>query len=635
LFLSVCDAVQFAHQHLVVHRDLKPGNILVTGEGQVKLLDFGIAKVLEPRPSDPSSRAGSEALTRTGLRVLTPEYASPEQVRGDPVTVRSDVYSLGVLLCELLAGRRPYPLADRSPRALEQAILEREPERPSTVADDPRVGRRLRGDLDTIVLTALRKEPARRYQTADRLAGDLRRYLEGLPVTARPDTWRYRSGKFARRNRFQLAAGALVIVSLLGGLAGTAWQARVAATEAAKQRAVKDFLIGLFQVSNPEQSRGRAINARELLEQGTRRADSALARAPELQSELLHVLGVIHRELGLYGRADTLLERAVRLARSVHGPHSAELAARLTDWGSALTRGAKFAGADSVLRAALAMRRMAGADDSSLAETLRALGEVKAKLGRNDEAEALYHEALSMDRGRFGDEHPRVALDLSGLGTVLYEAGKLPRADSAFRAGLAIRRGALDPSHPALLTSLHDLAQVSAALGNYREADQLQREVLETRRRLYPEGHPDVALALKEMASVLQSPQRPDRRLEAAEALLIEALALQRSLLGSGHPETINTLNSLAMVRYWAGELADAERGIREVLQGWQKTLGEGHRFTLTALTTLGGILREQGRYREAEPLVRRALALRQKVLGASHGDVANSWAHLGHVLIL
>ena len=629
LFLTVCDAVQFAHRNLVVHRDLKPSNILVTVGGEVKLLDFGIAKLLAQDLSDPGR-------TQTALRVLTPEYASPEQLRGDPIAVTSDVYSLGVLLYELLTKQRPYRLTGRSSLEIERVILQQIPPRPSTVVSDRRLGRRLRGDLDVILLTALRKEPERRYPSVERFAIDIGRFLGGLPVTARPDTWRYRAGKFVLRHRVGIAAGTAVCLSLVGGLIGTTSQARMAERSAAKEREVRNFLVGLFQVSDPLQSRGREISARELLDRGTRRADSALAQAPDLQAELLHVLGIIHGELGLLGPADTLLERAVRLSRSIHGDESAELAARLTDWGTVLTQRARFAVADSILRAALAIRRrLLGAQDSSVAATLRALGNVEAKLAKNDAAETLYREALAIDRGLFGDVHQAVASDLDGLGTSLYQAGRLPGADSVFRAGLAIRRQVLDSDHPSLLISLDNVAQASKELGNHSEAEQLQREVLEKRRRLHPQGHPDVARTLGELASVLGSPERPDPKLEEAESLFVQAIAMQRAFLGSDHPETVLTLNNLAPLRYWKGDLTGAEASLREVIGNWQRTLGKEHRNTIMATSSLGAVLRDQGKYEEAEPFLRQALLVRRKLFGDSHDDVAQGLGHLGRLLYL
>ncbi len=629
LFLTVCDAIQFAHRNLVIHRDLKPSNILVTVRGEVKLLDFGIAKLLAEGRSDLPR-------TETGLRVLTPEYASPEQIRGDPIAVGSDVYSLGVLLYELLTGQRPFRLSGRNSLEIEQAVLQQTPPRPSTVVADPRLGRQLRGDLDVILLTALRKEPERRYPSVERFAEDIRRFLGGLPVTARPDTWRYRTGKLVRRRRLAIAAGAAVCLSLVGGLIGTTWQARVAERAAAKEREVKEFLVGLFQVSDPTQSRGREISARELLDRGARRADSALVQAPDLQGELLHVLGIIHRELGLLGRADTLLQRAVRLSRSIHGERSAELAARLTDWGTVLTQEAKFGAADSVLRVALAIRRrMLGPEDSSVAATLRALGGVEAELAKNDAAETIYREALTIDRKLFGDGHPVLASDLDGLGTALYQAGKLPGADSAYRAGLAVRRRLLDPNHPSLLISLDNVAQVSEELGNHREAEQFEREVLEKRRRLHPQGHPDVARTLRELATFLNSSERPDPKREEAESLFVEALAMHRTFLGSDHPETILTLNNLAPLRYWKGDLAGAEANLREVIANWQRTLGKEHQNTVTAMSTLGTVLRDQGKYDEAEPLLRQALAVRRKLFGDSHEHVAQGLSQLARLLQL
>lgn len=629
LFLTVCDAVQFAHRNLVVHRDLKPSNILVTGDSEVKLLDFGIAKLLAEGRSD-------EPLTETGLRVLTPQYASPEQIRGDPIAVTSDVYSLGVLLYELLTGRRPHHHPGRNSQAHDHTTLQQPPPRPSGVVSDPRLGRRLRGDLDIILLTALRKEPERRYPSVERFAADIRRFLGGLPITARPDTWRYRAGKFVRRHRLGMAAGVAVSLSLVGGLIGTTSQARVAERSAAKEREVKNFLVGLFQVSDPAQSRGREISARELLDRGARRADSALAKTPDLQSELLHILGTIHSELGLLGQADTLLERAVWLSRSIHGERSPELAARLTDWGTVLTKRARFGAADSVLRRALVIRRgVLGMEDSSVAATLRALGEVEAKLARNDAAEALYREALAIDQKLFGDEHPTVASDLDGLGTALYQSSRLPAADSVFRSGLAIRRRLLDQTHPSLLLSLDNVAQATKELGNNGEAEQLQREVLAKRRHLHPEGHPEVARTLRELATVLASPDRPHSEPEEAESLFVEAIAMQRAFLGSDHPETILTLNNRAPLRYWTGDLRGAEADLREVIANWQRTLGKEHQNTVTAMSTLATVLRDQGKYSEAEPLLQQALAARRKLFGDSHKDVAQSLAQLARLLQL
>jgi serine/threonine-protein kinase len=342
VFLEICDAVQYAHRNLVVHRDLKPSNILVDAAGRVKLLDFGIAKLL----AEGDDGAPAEA-TRSVLRAMTPEYAAPEQVRGDPVTTATDVYVLGVLLYELLAGQRPYRVGRGPISELERAILEEEPLRPSARttggAGLPGIGprelqRRLRGDLDGIVLKALEKEPERRYPSAEALATDIRRHLQGLPVSAHGDRLAYRTWKFARRHRLSMAAAGLGFLSLIGGLIGTTWQAQRAAREARKAEVVKDFLKSLFSASDPKEAQGKERTARQLLEDGARRIETELKDQPEVQSEVARLIAAVYRELGEYDRAAPLLSADLERHRKLDGPRSLAVAESLTQLADVIFR---------------------------------------------------------------------------------------------------------------------------------------------------------------------------------------------------------------------------------------------------------------------------------------------------------
>jgi serine/threonine-protein kinase len=627
LFLEACEAVRYAHQHLVIHRDLKPSNILVTPDGQVKLLDFGIAKLLS---QDAGATLGG--LTATGVRVMTPEYASPEQVRGEPVTTATDVYALGLVLYELLTGDRAQRIEVIAPGDMERIVCQVIPEAPSRVTSGP-FGSRLRGDLDTITLRAITKESDRRYPTVEQFSTDVQRHLAGLPVTARPDTWSYRAAKFVRRHWLGVLAGVAIVFSLMAGLAGTMWQARVAAAraqaasaEAAKERAVRDFLVRLFRAASPAQSLGRDLTARELLDRGRRDLDTALAAQPVVRSRLLTVVANVYGALGLAPQADTLFSQAIALARTLPGDLDADLATALTDWSANLIMQSQFDHAERLLTEAIARLRRRGWADAQLAEPLRVLGRVYTFTDRHARAEALLREALAINLLHHGPGSWQVANVSDDLGYELLEQGKLEAADSAIGVALAAWRQRLEPNHPTLLWTLSNLAAVRRAQGDDAEAERLLKEVLAGQRVIYPKGHSELAHTLTWLGSLLAK----QGRYAEAESLTASGVAMHRPLLGGDNSHVAMLVENLAGFRYELGQLEAAERAQREVVGIWRRTLGESNRHTLAAIDELAVYLREQGRYREAEMLAREALDGRRRLLGDSHPDVAVSLRNLG-----
>ena len=639
LFVQACRAVQFAHANLVIHRDLKPGNILVSERGLVKLLDFGIAKLL-----DPADAAPSEERTLGFLRLMTPIYAAPEQVRGLAPTTATDEYSLGVVLYELLTGEKPYRKAGGSAEEARRAILEEIPEPPSARlrrgdSASRRAGwvRPVRGDLDNIVLQAIRKEPERRYPSAEALADDVERHLEGRPVRASGDRFAYVAKKFVQRNRLAVAAAVLLLLSLAGGLVATGWQVRIAARErdralleAKKATEIKDFTLGLFQVSDPAQSRGADITARDLLERGTRRANQELSGQPAVRSEMLTLLASVYYGLGDYARAESLAALSVGLARSMRGGNPDGLAEALHWLGISQRARGDFPLAKITLREALALRRArVGERSKEYAETLSELGDVYRQAGERDSAEVLYRKMLEIDRAILPPDDPSIAMDMDDLCVLLSDMDKDQESYDLEQQVIAIRLKKLGLMHPSTANSISNQAFTLMQLGRFAESDSMFQLAIRIRTKVLGPDHIDIATSYANLAEL----KRMTGDYVAATPLFEHALAIERKNLHPDHPDINRDVNNLAIIYYQRGLYEQALARFREALESRKRTLPSDDRGTITMEHNIACVLRGMGRYAEAERIFRDTRDRRIRTLGGEHLDVSGSDHHLGILL--
>lgn len=651
LFLEVCAAVAHAHRRFVVHRDLKPSNILVDRSARVKLLDFGIAKLL-----DPAAPGGLVPMTRTGLLPMTPEYAAPEQIRGGEITTATDVWQLGVLLHELLTGRRPYRFDGRSAADLERLVCGREATLPSAVvaaagsggAEEPlagapplpplRLAAALRGDLDTIVLHALEKDPAARYESAEALADDLRRWRAGLPIRARPATRGERLVKFVRRHRAGVALSAAALAGALAFVAALALQVRATAVERDRARLesrkageVTAFLLDLFESSDPAESRGEEIPARELLARGAERIRAA-DLDPELRARMLEVLGRVHGKLGSFERAAELLEEALRTELASgrgDGPAAAAMRTHLAEVRLAQADGAS---AERLLREALEIRRrFAGETSLEVASTLNDLGVAMRMRDDAAAAEPLLRDALAILDARPAEAPVLAAQARVNLGEVLVDLGRYEAAEVPLREGVRLLEGLGGPAHPDLASAQRALASLLARLGRFAEAEPLQVAALALRRELYGAAHPLVAQVLNDLAYL----QEMQGNFEGAAATYAEAMSVYERTFGAGHQGVAILAANLAQIELKLGHPARAAELAGRAQAIYRDSIGIENASGARVLVLLGTASEMRGDAAGAERLFREALAVARRNVEAGHPRIGTAALETGRLLAL
>jgi len=685
LFTSVCHAIQHAHQKGIIHRDIKPSNILVTlhdGVPVPKVIDFGIAKATN------SELTTKTLFTEHRQLVGTPAYMSPEQAEmsGLDIDTRSDIYSLGVLLYELLTGTTPFDMKELLSKGFAEmmrVIREDEPHKPSTRisklgetgtrtaqqrhVDLKKLGTLLRGDLDWIVMKCLEKNRTRRYETANGLAADIDRHLNDEPVTAAAPSASYKLRKFAKRNRGQVIAAGGVVAALLIGVIAFAWQAKIARAQRdiavlaeqgeSKQRKLADeqrlaadeqrktaegerdkaekiaeFMSDTLQGAGPSVARGRDITMlKEMMDAAAARIEKGDLRSlPDAELRLRGTIGETYRQLALFDEAQTMLEPALELARATHPGDHAETAIALNNVSNLLQDRGDLVGAEQPARAALEMwKRLHPGDHRHVSTGLNNLAFVVYGRGDLPGAEALFRESLEMAKRLFPSDDPEIATGLNNVASMLHARGDLAGAEPLLRESLEMRKRHFPGDHPEVATSLDNLASVLRARGDLAGAEPLCRESLEMLRRIFQGDNPEVAIALDNLAALLQA--RAD--FAGAEPLYRESLEMKRRLFPGDHPHVASGLNDMAYFLKERGDLAGAEPLLRESLDMTRRLFPHDHPHLAQRISNLALVLQARGELEEAESLCRESLEMRKRLFPGDHPALVQGLSNLASVL--
>jgi len=684
LLVQVCEGIQHAHQKAIIHRDVKPSNILVTeqdGAPVPKIIDFGVAKATRGRLAD------DMLATQVGQLLGTPEYMSPEQLGlEDDIDTRTDVYSLGLVLYELLVGTGPFDTGEHEKCDLleiRRRIREEEPVRPSTrISDlgtdstplarlrntDPAsLRRQLQGDLEWIVMKALRRNRSQRYTTAAELSTDIRRFLRHEPIIARPPNAAYRVRKFLRRHRLGVAAAGVALLAIIAGSVGLSVglvravkAERQASEEARSAQQVADFLVDLFEVSDPGEARGNTITAREVLDAGAAKVEDELGDQPRIQARLMYTISKVFTNLGLYEDATRLGQNALERREEVFGPDDPKVAESLFGLADAELLLGRYAEAETHLYRALAIRQeLLGGDHSEVAEIHHGLALLHFYRGDYGEAGTLLRRALDIWEGTLEPDDPALAGGFNDLATILYTEGKYEESAVLFQRALELWQESLGEDHPYVATALNNIGAAYKSLGDYAQAEPHYRRALELWERTLGPDHPEVASSLNNLGSLYRrtgrteeaiehytrateiweqglGPDHPDvaislgnlaglykneGRLVEAEPLFDRALAIRRQALGTDHADFFLSLRNLGDLYRRQGRFDAAEGLLRQALEGEERTLGPEHPNLADGLHSLALLCAEQGRYADGEKLFLRALPIAAAALGSEHPD--------------
>ncbi len=611
LFLTVCVAVQYAHGRLIVHRDLKPNNILVTPEGSPKLLDFGIAKLLAGEYDTPSTDE-----TRTRTYIFTPEFASPEQVAGKEITTSSDVYSLGVLLYVLLTGQRPYDTSGTKPNDVPAALQDLEPPRPSSkeihiecAEGSDRVRKRLKGELDTIVLAALEKDPLRRFISVEQFAEDIRRHLSHLPIQARPASVGRRVAKFVRRNRLLAGTAVLLLLGLVAGLAITVYQVRQAEAEKARAESINAFLQQMLTYSNPMQDIPGASRTstvmQDVLDDATKRLESdEFTRQPEVRVQLERILGNAYGHQGRYDRMYEHFHKYFQLLKGQSRTNDEQSLDTLALWAMELFSRGKLPQSETLFRRAIPDMRAAftnGRMDAKVfASALNDFGYLRRTQGDSKEAEALFREVLDLSPQFSSDSRFVISVTRATLASVLADQGRFHEAVQMAAEAVVESRHKGIASTPDFGFVLTVYGGFLTEEGKYAEADSVLTEAAQIFQRLISPTSLWTADNERNQAALSYQIGRYDDALAKSR----EVLHIYRENFGTHYDNypTALTIEGLCLVRL--GRPAEGERVLRDAVALRTELLPRGHFFTALAQSALGECLMRQHRFPEAESLL-------------------------------